>query len=127
MRPNQLLSLSLLMAAPVLFAGSVSAQTPEKPTKKQHRASAVAEAPLTEREKAAQMLNRFTFGPRPGDLDAVMKLGAENWFEQQLNPDSIPDAILDQRLQDYPALQLNAAQTAFNFPTNQILHRISEG
>src|SRR5271163_4265571 len=129
MSPNRLLSLSLLLAAPAFFVANASAQSTEKPTTKkpQHHAPAATEAPLTEREKAAQMLNRFAFGPRPGDLDAVMKLGAENWFEQQLNPDSIPDAILDQRLQDYPALQLNAAQTASNFPTNQILRRISEG
>src|SRR5271154_2591272 len=125
MRPNRLLSFSLLLAAPSFFAANVSGQTAGKPaTKKpQHHAPAATEAPLTERERAAQMLNRFTFGPRPGDLDAAMKLGSENWFEQQLNPDSVPDPILDQRLQDYPALQLNAAQAAANFPTNQILRR----
>src|SRR5271170_868542 len=124
MRPNRLLYLSLLLAAPAFWAVDVSGQTAKKP---QHHAPAATESPLIEREKAAQLLNRFTFGPRPGDLDVVMTLGPENWFEQQLNPDSIPNPVLDQRLQDYPALSLTAAQTVANFPTNQILRRISEG
>jgi uncharacterized protein (DUF1800 family) len=85
------------------------------------------EAPLTEREKAAQMLNRFTFGPRPQDLAAVMKVGTDAWFEQQLNPDSIPDAELEKRLQEYPALKLSSAQTIVQFPTNQVLRQIAEG
>jgi len=86
-----------------------------------------AESPLTERERATQLLNRFTFGPRPGDVDAVLKTGPQDWFEQQLNPDTIPDPVLDQRLQDYPALALTPALTVSNFPTNQILRQISEG
>jgi uncharacterized protein (DUF1800 family) len=86
-----------------------------------------AETPLTDRERAAQLLNRFTFGPRPGDLDAVLKLGPDAWFAQQLNPASIPDPALDKRLNDYPALKLNSSQIVVDFPTNQVLREISEG
>ncbi len=115
----------------LLFSGLVVAigQTPDRtiPAKLQHRAPASVEVPLTKQEKAAQVLNRFTFGPRPGDVDAVMKLGADQWFEQQLNPGSIPDPALDKRLQDYPAVQLSAAQAVANFPTNQMLRQISDG
>jgi uncharacterized protein (DUF1800 family) len=101
------------------------AQTSAK--KPQAHVHTVAEAPLTDREKAAQLLNRFTFGPRPGDLNAVMKMGPEAWFEQQLNPASIPDPVVDKRLQDYPALKLTSSQIVYNFPTNQVLREISEG
>ena len=31
-------------------------------------------------------LNRFTFGPRPGDVAAVERMGLDRWFELQLNP-----------------------------------------
>src|SRR5580692_7557669 len=34
--------------------------------------------PLSERERAEQMLSRFTFGARPGDVDRVLAMGAEN-------------------------------------------------
>jgi len=116
----RLLALSLLLGA----TATMAAQTVAKKTP--HPAP-TAEAPLSEREKGTQLLNRFTFGPRPGDLDAVIHLGPQNWFEQQLNPASIPDPILDKRLQDYPALALTPALTVSNFPTNQILRQISEG
>ena len=57
-----------------------------------HHDAAPTESPLNDREKAAQVLNRFTFGLRPGDLNAVMKIGPDAWFEQQLDPGAIPDA-----------------------------------
>ena len=112
--------LYLLLAAPLV----TPAQTAVK--KAPHTASS-AESPLTERERAAQLLNRFTFGPRPADIDAALKEGTQNWFEQQLDPSSIPDPILDKRLQEYPALALTPALTVSNFPTNQILRQISQG
>jgi uncharacterized protein (DUF1800 family) len=119
--------LSVLTVAALLAASTMGRAQPaaKKPQRTSH--AAVAEIPLTEREKAAQLLNRFTFGPRPGDIDAVIKLGAQNWFEQQLDPGSIPDPVLDKRLQDYPALALTPALAVSNFPMNQILREISEG
>jgi hypothetical protein len=80
---RRLLVLSLLLGAPVFL----TAQTTPKKTP---RSAPSAEAPLTKREKATQLLNRFTFGPRPGDIDAVIKAGPQSWFEEQLNPASIP-------------------------------------
>ena len=72
--------------------------------------------PLTERERALQILNRFSFGPRPGEVDAVMRMGWQQWFAQQLQPLSIPDPVLDQRLAAFPALSLRPAQLLAEFP-----------
>src|ERR1700678_3250827 len=57
--------------------------------------------PLTDQERAQQLLNRFTFGPRPGDVEQVLAITPEKWFEQQLNPAGIPDSVLDKRLSEY--------------------------
>jgi uncharacterized protein (DUF1800 family) len=84
-------------------------------------------APLTERELALQMLNRFTFGPRPGDLDAVMKMGPEAWFAQQLNAAAIPDPALDNRMQQYPSLYLPPSELLVQFPSNQVIRKIADG
>ncbi len=40
-------------------------------------------------ERVLHALNRFTFGPRPGDLEMVRTQGVDAWFEQQLHPASI--------------------------------------
>jgi uncharacterized protein (DUF1800 family) len=60
-------------------------------------------AGLTESQAAAQLLSRLTFGAAPGQVDEVVKMGLENWFQQQLNG-NLPDDSLDQRLTQYDAL-----------------------
>ena len=51
--------------------------------------------------RAQHLLNRITFGPRPGDVDAVLMMGIDRYIEQQLNPANIPQsAILEQALAD---------------------------
>lgn len=62
------------------------------------------DAGLTEQQAAAHLLNRFTFGPRPGDVDAVVKIGLEKWFGQQL--DGKRDAAIDHKLADFDTQHL---------------------
>ncbi|WP_457653480.1 DUF1800 domain-containing protein [Rhodocaloribacter sp.] len=64
-----------------------------------------AAAGLTEREAAAHLLSRFTFGPRPGDVDRVAAMGLEAWFEAQLRADA-PEDALEAHLARLPALAL---------------------
>ena len=83
--------------------------------------------PLTDRERALQLLDRFTFGPRPGDVDAVLALGADKWFEQQLNPDAIKDPALDRRLADFPTLAMSPEQALTVFPDRGAIQQIADG
>ena len=45
-----------------------------------------AEEGLTKREASVHLLNRFTFGPKPNQIEQVMALGLEQWFYQQMEP-----------------------------------------
>ncbi|NYF80553.1 DUF1800 domain-containing protein [Granulicella arctica] len=83
--------------------------------------------PLSERERAVQMLNRFTFGPRPGDIERVEAMGPEKWFEQQLNPQSIPDDALGRRLGDFPTLNMSAEQILTIFPDRGFIEQVAQG
>jgi uncharacterized protein (DUF1800 family) len=38
------------------------------------------------------VLNRLTFGPRPGDVDKVRAIGLASWIDQQLYPERIDDS-----------------------------------
>jgi uncharacterized protein (DUF1800 family) len=74
-----------------------------------------AEAGLTERQAAAHVLARFSFGAKPGEVDAVVKMGLEKWLQLQLagtqkNPE------LDKQLANYDALQLTNEEVAQIFP-----------
>jgi len=73
------------------------------------------EAGLTERQAAAHVLNRFAFGPRPGEVDAVAKMGIDRWFERQLGGD-LPDAKVEEELQSLPALHMATAEIVRTYP-----------
>src|SRR5579871_2175938 len=64
------------------------------------------QAGLTERQAAAHLISRFTYGARPGEVDEVVQMGLENWFAKQLEA-SMPDDSLGQRLSRYDALELS--------------------
>jgi uncharacterized protein (DUF1800 family) len=83
--------------------------------------------PLDRQERAQQLLNRFTFGPRPGDVEQVLSLTPEKWLEQQLDPGSIPDSALDKRLNEYPTLNMQPEQALLLFPDRFTLSQIADG
>ena len=75
------------------------------------------QAGLTERQAAAHLLSRFTYGAMPGQVDAVVKMGLENWFAQQLSAQE-PDDSLTEVLNRYDALELSNQQVAEMYPRN---------
>lgn len=82
------------------------------------------QAGLTERQAAAHLLSRFTYGAMPGQVDAVVRQGLENWFLQQLAAD-LPDDSLDQCLGRYDALQLTNEQVVSSYPRAGQLTRMA--
>jgi uncharacterized protein (DUF1800 family) len=73
------------------------------------------EAGLTEKQAAAHLLNRFAFGPRPGEVDAVVKMGLERWFERQLAA-GLPDSGMEEDLRRLPALRMSTAEIVKTYP-----------
>jgi len=78
-------------------------------------AATTTDSKLTERQRAMHALNRLAFGPRPGDVDRVMKDGLDVWIDQQLHPEAIPDRSVEGRLQQYSTLQMANAQIMQRF------------
>ena len=78
---------------------------------------------LTEDEAILQALNRLGFGPRPGDLERVKKIGLPKWIDQQLDPDSIVDSALEARLDRFPTLKMSSAKLLDEFPQPQVAAR----
>src|ERR1700710_1602943 len=66
------------------------------PNRKIHKTSAAA-TEIQGQQRVLHALNRLTFGPRPGEVEAVEAMGLDRWFARQLNPASIPDTALEQR------------------------------
>ena len=74
---------------------------------------------LSEDEAILHALNRLAYGPRPGDVETVRKMGLEKWIEEQLHPESIDDSALDTRLEQYPTLKMSSKKLLDEFPPPQ--------
>ncbi len=78
-------------------------------------------------ERILQALNRFTFGPRPGDVEAVRAMGLDKWFEQQLHPVAIDETELNARLAQFPAMQWSTQNLLYRIPSNAIIRQAING
>ncbi len=72
---------------PVPIAASAAAPKPSA------KPASLAAATPEQLASAHHLLNRFAFGPRPGDIERAAALGAESWLEQQFSARSSGPAL----------------------------------
>jgi uncharacterized protein (DUF1800 family) len=97
--------------------------TAEKHKAKNAKAYEIAD----ERQRAVHALNRLTFGPRPGDVDQVLKIGVDRWIERQLEPQKIDDSALEARLEQYRTLHMSTRELAEKFPSGPMVKAVADG
>ena len=69
------------------------------------------EQKLAPDRQIVQALNRLTFGPRPGDVDEVRRIGLNKWIEQQLHPDRITEnPVIEERLKPLKSLRMPVSE-----------------
>jgi uncharacterized protein (DUF1800 family) len=71
---------------------------------------------LTEEQRIVHVLNRLGFGPRPGDVERIKKIGLENYIRQQLAPEKISDAVAETKIQDLSVLKMSTAELYEKYP-----------
>ena len=122
MRKPVVLGITFVWAS--LFALTLTARTAKK-TVADYRQF---ETKLSKDEQVLHVLDRLTYGPRPGDIDAVKKMGLKKWIDLQLHPDRIPEnAALEAKLAPLESLRMTQSETASNYPTQQTIRAIAEG
>ena len=83
---------------------------------------------LSKDEQVLQAVNRLTFGPRPGDVEEIQKLGVKKWIDLQLHPERIPEnPALASKLEPLESLRLTQADAARNYPNPQMIRAIAVG
>jgi uncharacterized protein (DUF1800 family) len=65
---------------------------------------------LTEDHQILHVLDRLGYGPRPGDLERVTRMGLARYIEQQLDGASSPEPQVEDALHAYPALAMSTAE-----------------
>ena len=77
---------------------------------------AVQAADLSAEQRALHVLNRLGYGPKPGDVDAVLQMGTERYIDAQLNPQTVAlPPSLTQRLATLSTVDMPAGELLAEF------------
>jgi uncharacterized protein (DUF1800 family) len=85
--------------------------------------SKASSAGLNADQKIIHLLNRIGFGPRPGDVERVKKMGVDKYVDLQLHPERIDDPTIEAKLTNYPSLKMSLAEVQEKYPPPQVLGR----
>jgi uncharacterized protein (DUF1800 family) len=136
LRPAVACVLTLQMLAPAGLVAQMAEQPQMAPAQTGGAQKALARAAnpganagvrLTDDERLLHVLDRFTYGPRPGDLERVKAIGLQAWLSEQMNPQRIDDSKLEARLAEYPALQMPLGQMMAAYPTRGMVRQEAQG
>jgi uncharacterized protein (DUF1800 family) len=79
-------------------------------------AATVSSRPLDADRQAQHLLNRITFGPRPGDLERVRAMGVQAFLKEQLHAERLDDSASEARLKILPTLSMSTGELIEKYP-----------
>jgi uncharacterized protein (DUF1800 family) len=83
-------------------------------------ASGLFDQRLSQDQQIVHALNRLTFGPRPGDVEGVRRIGVAKWIELQLHPDQIPEnPALEAKLKPLETLTMDLPEIVKEYTPQQ--------
>src|SRR5436305_5504584 len=124
MRATRKLFILLVIATLISAVAMLAA---DKKSKSKKNVPENGPAQINEDKKVLHSLNRFTFGPRPGDLETIRAEGLDKWFEEQLHPDKINDSQLEAKLAPFRTLKMSTREMVENFPPPQVVRALENG
>ena len=116
-------------SAPPRTAAPTQAVPPPAPASRGPVTLSLPASPLGPDQRILHALNRLGYGPRPGDVERVGRMGLAAYIETQLDPRGIPDPAVEQALAAYPVLALSTATLVreYPLPTPQARQRLTSG
>jgi uncharacterized protein (DUF1800 family) len=83
---------------------------------------------LSKDDQILHALDRLTFGPRPGDVARVKKIGLKKWLFEQLHPDRMDEnPVLEAQLQALESLRMTPLEALQHYPSPQMIRAIANG
>ena len=110
-----------LLAVLLTFGPSLGLAQEMKQKGKGKTAKVIAKS-LTDEQRVLHLLDRTSFGPRPGEVERVLKTGWQKYLDEQLNPERIDDQALEQKLKNIESQRLSNSELARTYyPPQQVL------
>ena len=117
-------NIAFIASALSLAASATGAQTGNSvPMPLVPAAAADKTGDLLPDEQVQQVLNRLTFGARPGEALQVRSLGVDRWIDRQLHPERIDDGNTDGLMSKYAIFGMKTADIVSSFNIVQQLRR----
>ena len=117
---------SFLLATPAW----ASPKAPKTPTDAElaKRQAKLFQKKLSKDQQVAHALGRLTFGPQPGDIARVRKIGLKKWIDLQLHPERIKEnSDLEAKLQPLESLRMTPMEAVQHYPPPQMIRAIAAG
>ncbi len=126
---SRLMKISSTFLAPMLCGMLLSLPAAAKPKKnKPADDNKLFQKKLSKDDQILHALDRLTFGPRPGDVERVKKIGLKKWIFEQLHPDRMDEnPVLEARLQALESLRMTPLEAVQHYPTPQMIRAIAQG
>jgi uncharacterized protein (DUF1800 family) len=114
---------AFLIALPAASSTKKSAEVTEAA-----RRAKLFQKKLNKDEQILHALDRLTFGPRPGDIERLKKIGPKKWIDLQLHPERIPETPdLDAKLEPLESLRMTPMEAVRHYPSLQQIRAIADG
>lgn len=77
-------------------------------------------APLTQEQKVVHFLNRTSFGPTREEIQKVNRLGIRAYMDEQLHPEGVPDALVEEKLAGLKTMWLSSRELIELYPPPKV-------
>jgi len=114
--------------AAILILPGVAFTKPSKDVDQAKRQAKLFQKKIPKDQQILHALDRLTFGPKPGDVARVKKMGLKKWVDLELHPERIeenPD--LEAKLQPLESLRMTPMEAVQHYPTPQMIRAIAAG
>jgi uncharacterized protein (DUF1800 family) len=113
----------ILLALPAISTGKAP-----KPADDAKLQAKLFQKKLSKDDQILHALDRLSFGPRPGDVERVKRIGLKKWTDQQLHPDRLPEnPVLESQLQALESLRMTPLEAVQHYPSPQMIRAIANG
>jgi len=84
--------------------------------------------PMAKDCQAEHVLNRLSFGPRPGEMQQIEAMGVRKWIDLQLHPERIAEnPVLEAKLRPLDTLDMSTATMLQHYPSPGMVKAMVEG
>ncbi len=112
----------------VMLTAVIAVPALPKTTAPEKEQAKLFQTKLSKDQQLQHAIDRLTFGRRPGDVEAIRRMGLKKWLDLQLHPEAIPEnKDLEARIAPLESLRMTPREVTRHYPQPQMVKAIADG